>query len=534
MRAPVRGCAAMTRQKPARTGSSRDTARGISLALALVLLAPRAVRMLYPEVWIEDDFYLESAWLVSQGLRPYLDFVHPHLPLLEWMAGAYLRIFGASQLTIELLNEAAIYATSLLTFALAHRVTSRPTAIAAAILYAFSSIVFRYHVYERECFVAPLVIWAALIALYDEIAPMRQAVILAAIFFAACAIKLTAAIPFAVVLLFIVIARRRIVEAIASGVLFTAALAFFTALLYWRYGFVFIYQVYIFHFLKGRDTSANVALYPAMILDLLAPLFILGCARIIAERRVSRALGLVLGLVAAEYLFFGVLSPTAWGHNYLEAIPLIAIVAALGAMRLIEAARDLITAAARRRGQFVWLGGGVLLIIVCLTWLTPLVNENWLHGSVYGFGFVPRDEIERLGAAVRDASGADEDVIAPSFVCFEANRRELIRFPETYGVYHEGMAELQRQGFFAARRRLGRADFFQLIESTAHYWTDDMKTAIDSGKVKVVVNDSPIQLLPLVSIPVDLLVKNGFRPIATTEHYVVWKRTAAAPTAGSI
>jgi hypothetical protein len=523
----------MTRQKPARTGSSRDTARGISLALALVLLVPRVLRMLYPEVWIEDDFYLESAWLVSQGMRPYLDFVHPHLPLLEWVAGAYLRIFGASHLTIELLNEAAIYTTSLLTFTLARRVANRPTAIAAAILYAFSSLVFRYHVYERECLVAPLVVWTARVALDDEIAATRQAAIIAAIFFAACAIKLTAVIPFAVVLIFLVIARRRIRRAIASGVLFSAALVNFTALLYWRYGFAFIYQVYIFHFLKGRDTTANVALYPAMILDALAPLFILGCARIIAERRVSHALALVLGLVAAEYLFFGVLSPTAWGHNYLEAMPFIAIVAALGAMRLIGAARDLITAEAPRRGQFIWLGGGAILIVVCLAWLTPLVNENWLHGSVYGFGFVPRDEVERLGATVREASGADEDVIAPSFVCFEANRRELIRFPETYGVYREGMAALERDGFFAARRRLGSADFFQLIESTAHYWTDEIKAAIDSGRVNVVVNDSPVQLLPLVFVPEDLLVKDGFHPIATTEHYVVWKRTTQAPTSGS-
>ncbi len=519
----------MTRQRLARTGSSSDTARGISLALALVLLAPRLLRMLYPEVWIEDDFYLESAWLVSQGMRPYLDFVHPHLPLLEWVAAAYLRIFGASHLRIELLNDAAIYVSSLLTFTLARRVASRPTAIVAAILHAFSSLVFRYHVYERECFVAPLVIWAALVALDDEIAAPRQAVILAAIFFAASAIKLTAVIPFAVILIFLVIVRRRIVEAIASGVLFTAVLAIFSAILYWRYGFAFIYQVYIFHFLKGRDTTANVALYPAMILDVLAPLFILGCGRIVAERRVPLALALVLGLVAADYLFFGVLSPTAWGHNYLEAIPFVAIVAALGAMRLFDAARDLIIAEAPRRGQFIWLGGGAILIIVCLAWLTPLVNENWLHGSVYGFGFVPRDEIERLGAAVRDASGADDEVIAPSFVCFEANRRELIRFPETYGVYREGMAALEREGFFAARRRLGRADFFQLIESTAHFWTDEMKAAIDSGKVKVVVNDSPVQLLPLVSVPEGLLVKDGFRPIETTEHYVVWKRAAAPP-----
>jgi hypothetical protein len=55
-----------------------------------------------------------------------------------------------------------------------------------------------------------------------------------------------------------------------------------------------------------------------------------------------------------------------------------------------------------------------------------------------------------------------------------------------------------------------------------------MKTAIESGQVNIVVNDSPVQLLPLVSLPEDLLVKEGFHPVATTEHYVVWKRALPA------
>ena len=126
--------------------------------LLIILAIPRFVRLFYPAIWVEDDFYLEAAWLVSAGMRPYLDFVHPHFPLLEYLSAGYLKIFGASHFSIEILNEAAIYATSLLTFKLAARVTTRRAAISAAILYATSSLVFRYHVYERECFVAPLVL----------------------------------------------------------------------------------------------------------------------------------------------------------------------------------------------------------------------------------------------------------------------------------------------------------------------------------------------------------------------------------------
>jgi hypothetical protein len=510
------------------TGSSRrlsastdsvDAAR-IGAWLIVVLAAPRILRMLYPEVWVEDDFYLESAWLVSVGMRPYIDFIQPHMPLLEWIAAGYLKLFGASHLSIEFLNEAAIFATSLLAYALARRVAGRPAAIAASILYAYGSLVFRYHVYERESFAAPLLILGALVTLDDTMPPIRQAAILAGIFFLACAIKLTAVIAFPVMLVFIAVAYRRILSAVASGVIFTLALAAFSAILYRLYGGEFIFQTFVFHFLKGRDTAGDIATYPRMILDVLVPLFLLGCWRIYAEGIFSRGVLLVLAIVAAEYAFYGVLSPTAWGHNYLEPIPFIAIVAGVAAIALIDAVRTV-------PPQWNLLAGGAALIVISLVWIAPLINENWLHGAVYGFGFVPRAEISQLADALRAASKPDDDVIAPSFVCFEAGRRELIRYPETYGVYREAKVEYDRDGFFAARRRLGAADFFQLISDTRHFWTEQMRDAIASGKVSAVISDSPIQLLPLVLVPEDFLTSNGFRPTLTTDHFTLWTRTPA-------
>ena len=485
-----------------------------------MLAAPRILRMLYPEIWVEDDFYLESAWLVSVGMRPYIDFIQPHMPLLEWIAAGYLKLFGASHLSIEFLNEAAIFATSLLTYALARRVAGRPTAIAASILYAYGSLIFRYHVYERESFVAPLLILGALVTLDDAMPPIRQAAILAGIFFLACAIKLTAVIAFPVMLVFIAVAYRRIASAVASGVIFTLALAAFSAILYRLYGSEFIFQTFVFHFLKGRDTAGDIATYPRMILDVLVPLFVLGCWQIYAKKFFGRGIILVLAIVVAEYAFYGVLSPTAWGHNYLEPIPFIAIVAGVGAVALVEAIRT-------RPQRWNLLAAGVALIVISLVWIAPLVNENWLHGAVYGFGFVPRAEISQLADALRAASKPDDDVIAPSFVCFEAGRRELIRYPETYGVYREAKAEYDRDGFFAARRRLGAADFFQLIDDTRHFWTDQMRDAIASGKVSAVINDSPIQLLPLVLVPEDFLTSNGFRPTLATDHFTLWTRVPA-------
>jgi len=508
-------------QRISPTAESADAAR-IGAWLLVVLAVPRIARMLYPEVWVEDDFYLESAWFVSVGMRPYLDFVQPHMPLLEWIAGCYLKLFGASHLSIEILNEAAIFAASVLTYALTRRIAGRPTAIAASILYAYSSLVFRYHAYERESFVAPLLVLGAIVTLDDSLPPIRQAALLAAIFFVACAIKLTAVIAFPVMLAFAAVAYRRILSAIVSGAILTLALAAFSAILYRLYGTEFIFQTFVFHFMKGRDTVGGIAAYPRMILDVLVPLFVLGGWRIWADRLFTRGVILVLAIVAAEYAFYGVMSPTAWGHNYLEPLPFIAIVAAIGATALIRASRTL-------PQQGPMLAGAAAMLALSLIWIAPLVNENWLHGAVYGFGFVPRAEISQLADALRAASKPGDDVIAPAFVCFEAGRRELIRFPETYGVYREAKAEYDRDGFLAARRHLGETDFFQLISDTRHFWTAEMRDAIAAGKVSAVINDSPIQLLPLVLVPEDFLSSNGFRPVLTTDHFTLWSRTPPPP-----
>ena len=512
-------------QRGSATADNAGAAR-IGAWLIVALLIPRVVRTLYPEVWVEDDFYLESAWLVSVGMRPYLDFVQPHMPLLEWIAGCYLKLFGASHLSIEILNEAAIFATSILTYSLARRAAGRPAAIVASILYAYNSLVFRYHVYERESFIAPLIILGAIVALDDTMPAINQAAILAMVFFVACAIKLTAVIPFAVMLAFIAVAYRRIAGAIVSGAIFALAIAAFSVILCRLYGNEFIFQTFVFHFLKGRDTADGIAVYPRIILDVLAPLFVLGCWRLIADRIFNRAVMLVLAIVAAEYAFYGVLSPTAWPHNYLEPIPFIAIVAGIGATALVRAIEDLI-AGEQKPHQWKLLAGGAALIAIFLIWITPLVNENWVRGAVYGFGFVPRAEISQLADALRAVSHAGDDVIAPSFICFEAGRRELIRYPETYGVYREAKAEYERDGFFAARRRLGAADFFQLIEDTRHFWIEQMRDAIVSGKVTAVISDSSIQLLPLVLVPEDFLSSNGFRAVLTTENFKLWSRTSA-------
>jgi len=490
-------------------------------------LLPRVARLLYPAVWVEDDFYLQSAFLVSMGVRPYLDFVHPHMPLLEWLVAGYLKLFGASHFTIEILNEGAIYAGNIFTYALARRAANRRTAILAALLFGFSALLFRYHVYERECFVAPLVLLAAIIADRDHAKGPRYAALIAALFILACAVKLTAAIAIVVVVAHLATDGRRMRDAIIVGAGAALGVVALSALLYGLYGFEFFFQTFLFHFMKGRLDAWAVAAYPLEILDVLVPLFILGAVRLARTRPLTPAMRLVLAMALAEYAFYGLLSPTAWGHNYIEALPYIAIIAGVGLDSIVAQLGDVVRGERPSRTARSWLALGVGFIAASLLWFAPLVNENWIRASVYGFGFLPRAELRTLAESIRRTSPAGRDVIAPAFLSFEANRAALIRYPETYGVYREARAGYERDGFWAARERLGRADFFSLVATTSSHWSAPISDAIAAGAVSAVVGDSPIMTLPLVLVRPDYMMQNGFGPVSRTEHFTVWGTAAS-------
>ena len=499
--------------------ASDDTSFGA--ALLIILAIPRLMRIFYPQVWVEDDFYLESAWLVSAGMRPYLDFVHPHFPLLEFITAGYLKIFGAGHFTIEVLNETAIYLTSLLSFKLARRVSTRRAAISAAILYASSSLVFRYHVYERECFVAPLLLIATLLALEETVSYRRLSWIALALS-TACLIKLTAFVAVAPIVAFVALIQKRRRDAILLVIAIVSAIVIAALICYAAYGREFVFQTLIFHFMKGRNFPGLMG--PLGVLDIQLPLFVIGCYAARREMRTDSALMLVLAMVAPQYVFYSILSPTFWAHNFLEGLPFVTVIGGIGVDWMLD-----------RIVETSWmaLAGGLTLIVISLIWIAPLTNESWAVHSIYGFGYLDRAEVSHISKALHDASGPDEDVIAPAFICFQANRREFIRFPETYGVLREAEIEYERDGFARAREHLGDEDFFRLIANTAHFWRDPILDAIRDKKVNAIILDSSIQMLPLVLPPLmlpqdvaQMMIENGFRPVEQTEHYVLWKRSS--------
>lgn len=480
--------------------------------LLLALALPRVIRCLYPALWVEDDQLLQTVFAKSRGLRPYADFSLAQMPLLEWLGAAYVRVAGASLRSMEWLNAAAIYATSVLTVLVGRRTVGQPAAVAGGLLFACSSLVFRYHLWAREFFVSALVLSAALVILSDRLSVRAQVWLFAALSVAAAAIKLTAAVSVAALLLFVAFGQRRKAHAATMAIATAAGMSIFAAWCYSNFGFEFVFQAFLFHFLKGT-VDAGLG-YAATILDVLVPLSALGAIALFIERPRERDLLLLAAMLGLLVVFYGLISPTAWGHNYLDLLPWIAMAAGSGLAWLIRESRRL-----------SWRAGAGLALAAALLSIAPINGENASRGSVYGFGFVPRPEIAALAGALRAGTKADEEVVAPSFIAFEANRLQRLRFPENYGVMREGMRRVLGEGYWAARETFGRRNFFELINETSSYWNQQFVAATDvGGAVNAVILDSPIQFIPLVNAAGDALSARGFRVALTTAHYTLWLR----------
>ena len=285
------------------------------------------------------------------------------------------------------------------------------------------------------------------------------------------------------------------------------------AFCYWRYGEPFIFQAFLFHFLKGVTTDGAGPWYIASLLDILGPLGLFGLWRLADRSRWNHAVGLVGAVFVSYLLFFGVLSPTAWGHNYLEVWPLVAIVAGAGAAWLLESWRT----------SWLQTAGGVAVAAACLLWITPLDNEAGLRGSAWiRLRSAPRAVGPRGRAPRRDRSRRRGDRALVHRLRGEPARRSVAL---KTGVMTAG-DELRRSvGFRQARERMGHKNFFELINETSDIWNQAVIRAIaPGGQVNAMIPDSTIQLLPLVDASPAALSERGFHLALQTEHFTLWLR----------
>lgn len=501
------------------------------LVFIATLAIPRVARLAYPQLWIEDESYLNCAFLLAAGHRPYVDFPLPHLPALEAVLAAAFQVFPISIRTAEAFTQIAAFAGSVLVYAIGSLLTDRVEAGAAALIFATSPLVWRYHVFEREVFlVLPVLVatWLALRAPESQGRRDGHAIALGALLAVALSVKLTAVSYVGSFFLLFAMARRQRRMAVVLLATTATLIAVEVIALWAAFGSPFLVQVFVFRLVHaGFPSSVHQVSEFRNSLDLALAVGAVGIVVHAAAGGVRR-LALPALALGCAFVLLVLLNPAFWPHDGIELLPWLAL---FGGGVMVNAGRALRrpgglgkTARAARRRAFAAL----LAAVALLTFAIPLQHPDWPNGlaNQLGFGYRERAEIARTAAYVRDRTAASDRVAMPPIIAFEANRLELVPYPELAGTMMEIEQQLENRGLVETvwhstlRGRL----FWDEVASSSERWLPALAGAIAEHRAAAVINFSEDDLFPvrLIDVPDQTLGRFGYEAGFSTEHYTVW------------
>ena len=497
-----------------------DTLTG-GLLLAALFAAPRVARFLAPNLWLEDAYYVYAAGLIEAGLRPYLDFSLTHPPWLEAGLGCLFGFLPTSYRTAEIVSQLAIYATTWLLYAAGRRLGGEAVGVLSGLAYACNSLVFRYHVFEREIFLNLFIAWILWIFTRPRPFSPRNCLFLLLAFAGGTGVKITMAIPAVSAALVPLVLWREPRQALA--VLLLAAGGAVIALVppaLW-YGGDFVHQVLVYHLVKGTDYAGawNALTDPLRFLELPFCLGVLGIAVAAATGR-RALLVLVLCFSLPWLLFLAFVSLLVWPHNYVPLLPPLALASGLF---LSWAGGQLSTlvgrgGASRRNALVALLASAASFALLLRVAPIPWDPEDAIVGRHYGFGFVPRRELELLAEEIRRRTAPEDPVLVPDLLALQSGRRRLVRgWEETLGILKWSEPFWREGRLVEAWSDARQHSFTQMVRRTRSLWLDDVVETLASGRIPVVVPDD--WNLPLAPA---FLRRHGYRPVLKTSTRTLW------------
>lgn len=488
---------------------------GYVVFLGLVLFAPRIARLLHPRIWAEDEQFAMAAELVRQGAKPYHDFVHVNPPVLEWGLAGWFQAFGTSLGSCEVLTALAVAGTSFGLFLLLCT-EGRVAALLAALFYGTSSLVFRYHVFEREVFTNALVLAAWWLARRNDwTASRRRLVGIVVCFTLAASCKLTALLPALAFFTWATVrgvSRARVIL-VASSTLGAVALALLV--LGWRYGEAFWLQLFVFPLVKGTNVP-DLAARADVLIAQLEPVFILAVPAfaLLVCTRVSALVQLAGISLAFEVAFKWFLKPTLWAHNLIPALLPASLLAAVCLGQLVT-----------RRGPFAarWRTTVVVLSVLLLSvpwWQralrkTPGEREPARGDErvlLHGFGGLPRSSWMALRDAARTRLTRGESILVTSdWIPLAVGARPLLTFWETEPAWQELRAAHVEGRLWAFVRAQRGKTFEQRQAETYPIAARHVFEAWRSGALRWVLSPDAVRLGRTLGLPVtDVDVPGAF------------------------
>ncbi|MBI4878471.1 MAG: glycosyltransferase family 39 protein [Planctomycetes bacterium] len=251
------------RQELVRGGPARAPGARALLLLVAAGIGLRVLLVFLGRFCLDDGFYLQNAWRLGQGERPFEDFVHVAFPLVEWLYAPFLALAEDRLTAASLVTGGAVVATAVLLARLLGPACGAGAGLAAGLLYMVAAPIFAFHQFEREIWTNLGLAAAALALLRADAENDRRALTGGLLLGLTLACKLTAAVGAGALLLELLLQRRTRAALLAAGsALFLVAAA--TLLLTARYDGEFLSQAFLFYFFKERAPGrAQVGAAPA-------------------------------------------------------------------------------------------------------------------------------------------------------------------------------------------------------------------------------------------------------------------------------
>lgn len=445
-----------------------------AVALATV---PRVLRIVYPEVWIEDAKYLYHAYALSIGQQPYIDGIYAHPPTFEGILAMLYRLTGVSYRVAEIFSAFIMALSALLLYNLCRRIMGRWVALAACAAFSCAPLLFRYHVYEREVFTVFLATAAFWVQTAYSKSP-KSAFFTGSLAGMAVALKISA-VFYLPPLLLVFLMRHSVRQAIICLGAFVVVGCGTWIFIFSYFGWTAYFQNILFHFVKGGtpDFYKIVTNYfiPGLNVILVSGSGGLLLGALVDRRELLSAAALLL----VEFVFFfTIISETVFPHNMIDLLLPLALGTGYGLGALTT---KMITKEGRWKRVIIVVGSG-LLFIPFGALKTEYLSSGW--------GYLPRVELERAAAFLKQHVPPDVPISAPQYLAAEAQRIKIIDDRELKGPYLWMIKTLKEKGFEGLKQHKAVESWGRLVVKTIPLWQHRVDQAIRDRMAGAAVWDS--------------------------------------------
>lgn len=507
-----------------------------SVIFIIFLFLPRILRFFYPKMNLEDSPYLDAISCMTRGLKPHTDFVYTHIPFPEILISLACKLLGTTSYRVtELFCALAVTVTALLIFAIAERIKSKRAGFISAILYAWHPMFFNYHLFEKEIYEALIACVLGIVFINGSPFSKRSVptipsqktslerftlITIGTLFFLGYITKLDFSFLVVAILFYLALIEKKFVIALTIFLAFILLVGIHTALSFHFFGEEFLKQVYLFHFLKGTESSQGAKLlkWAGGIGYLILPAIF---SFIFLKNNSSGHRWYLILWTLAPFLFFSLVTDTLWFHNVINLIPPLSTLSGVyvdGAVEALGNTKRSLSVGERERNK---RNAYILSFSVILCLIATLLFMVWFSKINFGFQGVSRGEISEVAEIVKNNTSEEDIIIAPAIISAQANRTELIHNREVAPVYRWAMSKVAEVGFVRARKEISQIHFRALHEKTARIWLDEINKKISTTSVPVVVGELVPGYHSFNPKPEDMK-RYGYRMVYRGKNYVVW------------